>query len=145
MSTPVNYTIPSTVSWDFQPIIFKASTPIRTPRPGELLLDAFEDLQPQIEQAVDTAGGGVYTSTEYPAHQPIPLHNEQAYTREWAMRLWFHSVIDAHSGGETPIADSRAIYRDMPPVFRRHFAEGIIPCHDFIDGFSSLLESVHAH
>src|SRR5690606_13323220 len=32
---------------------------------------------------------GVYTSTEYPPHQHIPLHNEQAYTREWPMRIWF--------------------------------------------------------
>ena len=38
---------------------------------------------------------GVYTSTEYPAHQHIPLHNEQAYTREWPMRIWFHCVTAA--------------------------------------------------
>ena len=35
---------------------------------------------------------GIYTSTEYPAHQHIPLHNEQAYTREWPMKIWFHCV-----------------------------------------------------
>ena len=29
---------------------------------------------------------GVYTSTEYPPHQHIPLHNEQAYTRDWPMK-----------------------------------------------------------
>ncbi|WP_343731862.1 TauD/TfdA family dioxygenase [Duganella sp.] len=70
-------------------------------------------------------GSGVYTSTEYPSHQHIPLHNEQAYTREWPMKIWFHSVIAAASGGETPIADSRAIYRRMPEHIRARFAPGI--------------------
>ncbi|WP_020193534.1 TauD/TfdA family dioxygenase, partial [Pseudomonas putida] len=42
---------------------------------------------------------GVYTSTEYPAHQSIPLHNEQAYSLDWPMRIWFYSVIAAQTGG----------------------------------------------
>lgn len=71
-------------------------------------------------------GGGVYTSTEYPAHQPIPLHNEQAYTREWPMKLWLHCVTAATEGGETPIADSRAVYRNIPAAIRERFASGII-------------------
>ena len=54
---------------------------------------------------------GVYTSTEYPAHQSIPLHNEQAYSRDWPMKIWFYSMITATSGGETPIADSRTVLR----------------------------------
>lgn len=107
-------------------------TPLKS---GELLLDALERLQVQIEEAVSSVGGvllrgfdvpsvkafqqfaagfghpllsydfgstprtavggGVYTSTEYPAHQHIPLHNEQAYTREWEMKRWFHCVAAA--------------------------------------------------
>lgn len=66
---------------------------------------------------------GVYTSTEYPPHQHIPLHNEQAYTRDWPMKIWFYCVQPAQEGGETPIADSRAIYRDMPQDIRDRFAE----------------------
>src|SRR5437868_10033291 len=31
--------------------------------------------------------GAVYTSTEYPPHRAIPLHNEQSYTREWPLRI----------------------------------------------------------
>jgi alpha-ketoglutarate-dependent taurine dioxygenase len=69
---------------------------------------------------------GVYTSTEYPAHQHIPLHNEQAYTREWPMKIWFHCVTASPVGGETPIADSRAVYRDMPAAIRERFAAGLI-------------------
>lgn len=71
-------------------------------------------------------GGGVYTSTEYPAHQHIPLHNEQSYTREWAMKIWFHCVVSSTIGGETPIADSRAIYRHMPASIRDRFEQGIL-------------------
>lgn len=69
---------------------------------------------------------GVYTSTEYPAHQHIPLHSEQAYTREWPMKIWFHCVTASPVGGETPIADNRAIYECMPLRIREHFAKGIL-------------------
>ncbi|WP_354678035.1 TauD/TfdA family dioxygenase [Cupriavidus plantarum] len=66
--------------------------------------------------------GGVYTSTEYPAHQSIPLHNEQAYTRDWPMKIWFYCETAAPVGGETPIADSRAIYRAVDAGTRERFA-----------------------
>lgn len=78
-------------------------------------------------------GGGVYTTTEYPAHQSIPLHNEQAYTRMWPMKAWFHCVLPAQEGGETPIADSRAIYRRMPAAIRQRFADGILYVRNYGD------------
>ncbi|MCJ2036202.1 TauD/TfdA family dioxygenase [Methylobacterium sp. J-068] len=65
---------------------------------------------------------GVYTSTEYPPHQHIPLHNEQAYARDWPMKIWFYCELAAPEGGETPIADSRAIHRAMPEAIRDRFA-----------------------
>lgn len=68
-------------------------------------------------------GKGVYTSTEYPAHRSIPLHNEQAYTNEWPMRIWFYCAKAAASGGETPIADSREVFRRINPVLRKRFEE----------------------
>jgi alpha-ketoglutarate-dependent taurine dioxygenase len=73
-----------------------------------------------------STGAGVYTSTEYPAHQRIPLHNEQSYTREWPMKIWFHCVTAAREGGETPIADSRAIYRRIPEQVRARFEPGVL-------------------
>ncbi|MGP9685816.1 TauD/TfdA family dioxygenase [Halomonas sp. AOP25-F1-15] len=76
---------------------------------------------------------GIYTSTEYPAHQHIPLHNEQAYTREWPMKIWFHCVTASSEGGETPIADSRAIYRRMPAEIRERFAPGILYVRNYGD------------
>jgi alpha-ketoglutarate-dependent taurine dioxygenase len=78
---------------------------------------------------------GIYTSTEYPAHQHIPLHNEQAYTREWPMRIWFHCVTASPVGGETPIADSRAIYRRMPTAIRERFAQGLLYVRNYSSDF----------
>ncbi len=68
-------------------------------------------------------GKGVYTSTEYPAHRSIPLHNEQAYTTEWPMRIFFYCAKAAVSGGETPIADSRRVFQRISPALRKRFEE----------------------
>lgn len=76
---------------------------------------------------------GVYTSTEYPAHQHIPLHNEQAYTREWPMKIWFHCVTASPVGGETPIADSRAVYRRMSSAIRDRFEQGLLYVRNYGD------------
>ena len=56
----------------------------------------------------------LYSSTEYPAHQSIPLHNEQSYTRSWPARLWFYCQTPAAEGGETPLADSRKVLARIP-------------------------------
>jgi alpha-ketoglutarate-dependent taurine dioxygenase len=65
--------------------------------------------------------GKIYSSTEYPAHQSIPLHNENSYSRSWPMKLWFFSLQVAERGGETPIADSRKIYDAIPAEIRECF------------------------
>ena len=53
--------------------------------------------------------GGVYTSTEYPRHYTLSLHNELSYTYRWPEHLYFYCVRPADGGGETPLADSRAL------------------------------------
>ncbi|MEO8338099.1 MAG: TauD/TfdA family dioxygenase [Nitrospirota bacterium] len=63
----------------------------------------------------------VYTSTEYPPHQSIPLHNEQAYTTEWPMKIWFYCGQVAEEGGYTPIADSREVFARIPTRIRERF------------------------
>ncbi|MEM9101114.1 MAG: TauD/TfdA family dioxygenase [Pseudomonadota bacterium] len=68
-------------------------------------------------------GEGVYTATEYPSHQIIPLHNEQAYTLQWPLNIWFHCVTAPKLGGETPIADSRRIYEKIPVDIRQRFEQ----------------------
>lgn len=80
--------------------------------------------------------GKIYTSTEYPPHQTIPLHNENSYTREWPMKIWFFSRICAMTGGETPIADSRRVYQRIPREVRDRFArKGVMYVRNYGSGF----------
>jgi hypothetical protein len=66
-------------------------------------------------------GGGVYTSTEYPPEFFISLHNELSYSNRWPSRLFFCCVTPARAGGETPLADSRAILERLPDDVREAF------------------------
>jgi hypothetical protein len=66
---------------------------------------------------------GVYTSTEYPPAEEIPLHNENSYAHAWPLRIWFFCQRPATAGGATPIADSRDIARRLDPVLVKRFAE----------------------
>jgi alpha-ketoglutarate-dependent taurine dioxygenase len=58
---------------------------------------------------------GIYTSTDHPPDQPIVLHNEQSYTLNWPMKIWFYCARPAETGGRTPLADSRKILQRLPP------------------------------
>jgi alpha-ketoglutarate-dependent taurine dioxygenase len=79
--------------------------------------------------------GRVYSSTEYPAHQWIPQHNEQSYTREWPLKVWFHCVTAASEGGATPISDSRSVYRRLSPALRARFErEGVMYVRNYGNG-----------
>ena len=69
----------------------------------------------------NVVSGRIYSSTEYPAHQSIPLHNENSYSRSWPMKLAFFCLQVAEQGGETPIADSRKIYDAIPREIRECF------------------------
>jgi alpha-ketoglutarate-dependent taurine dioxygenase len=78
---------------------------------------------------------GLYTSTEYPADQWIPQHNEQSYTTTWPMKIWFYCQKAADRGGETPISDSRAVYRRIDPDIRRRFLrDGLMYVRNFVEG-----------
>ena len=77
----------------------------------------------------------VYTSTEYPPHQHIPLHNEQAYTTEWPMKIWFYCAQASPEGGYTPIADSREVYRHIPVRIRERLIEkGVMYVRNYGNG-----------
>jgi Taurine catabolism dioxygenase TauD, TfdA family len=68
-------------------------------------------------------GGKVYTSTEYPAHLTIPMHNENSYALFWPSRILFFCSIAPKIGGETPIADSRKVFDLIAPEIRDKFIE----------------------
>jgi alpha-ketoglutarate-dependent taurine dioxygenase len=87
--------------------------------------------------------GNIYTSTEYPADQWIPFHNEMAYTSSWPLRIWFFCLREAESGGETPIADSRRVYERIDAEVRRLFAgRGVMYVRNYGDGLDLSWEDV---
>jgi alpha-ketoglutarate-dependent taurine dioxygenase len=67
--------------------------------------------------------GDIYTSTEHPSHQHIPLHNEMSYSRSWPLRIAFLCLKVAERGGETPIADSRRVFERIDPAIRQRFID----------------------
>lgn len=79
--------------------------------------------------------GRVYSSTEYPAEESIPMHNEMSYTRSWPLKIGFFSVEVAARQGETPIADSRRVYEAIPEAVRKKFEEkGVLYVRNYRPG-----------
>lgn len=63
----------------------------------------------------------IYTSTEFPADQTIPLHHEMSYSHHWPTRIWFFCAQSPASGGATPIADERKVFEMIPEHVREAF------------------------
>ena len=79
--------------------------------------------------------GNIYTSTDHPADQHILLHNEQSYTLNWPMKIWFFCVRPARQGGRTPIADSRRIYARLSSrVVEKFVAQQVMYVRNYGDG-----------
>jgi alpha-ketoglutarate-dependent taurine dioxygenase len=65
----------------------------------------------------------VYTSTEFPADQSIPLHHEMSYSHNWPTKIWFFCAQPALQGGSTPIANDREVFNLISPKIKRRFLE----------------------
>lgn len=68
-------------------------------------------------------GGGVFSSTDLPAIQPIRLHNENSYTLDFPGTLLFCCVTAPDKGGATTVGDMREALRLIPEELRRRFEE----------------------
>ena len=87
--------------------------------------------------------GKIYTSTEYPATQSIPLHNEMAYSLNWPLKIWFFCVQSAEQGGETPIADSRKVFQRIAPDIKEKFSrKKVMYVRNYSDKFDLSWENV---
>jgi alpha-ketoglutarate-dependent taurine dioxygenase len=80
------------------------------------LLDYQERAAPRREVAPN-----VYTSTEYPADQPIPLHHEMSYSHNWPTKLFFYCEQPAVERGATPIADDRRVCELLDDRIKERF------------------------
>jgi alpha-ketoglutarate-dependent taurine dioxygenase len=66
-------------------------------------------------------GRNVYTSTEFPADQWIPLHHEMSYSHNWPTKIWFYCEQAAARGGSTPVADDRRVFKLIDPKIKEVF------------------------
>lgn len=75
-------------------------------------------------KALDTAG--TYSSTEYPEHIELSLHNELSYVDVYPRRLFFGCMIAPQHGGATTLGDSRRILAGIAPeVVERFRSKGL--------------------
>ena len=82
-----------------------------------------------------TIQGRIYTSTEDPQHEWIPLHNENSYSHSWPSRLFFSCLIQPAVGGQTPLADSRRILARLPQDLVSRFEKhGVLYVRTFTPG-----------
>ncbi|MFN7143096.1 MAG: TauD/TfdA family dioxygenase [Myxococcota bacterium] len=64
----------------------------------------------------------VFTASELPAHYPIPQHAEMSFLPTPPRTLFFCALRPNDGpGGETPLADLRAVYRDLDPAVRERW------------------------
>jgi alpha-ketoglutarate-dependent taurine dioxygenase len=105
---------------------------------GDMLLRGFACDEASFGETVERVSGGlfaylfrstprstvkglVYSSTEYPQDQHIPLHNEMSYAIEWPRRLWMLCTRPATTGGATTVADSVVVRSKIPTHIRERF------------------------
>lgn len=65
----------------------------------------------------------IYTATEYPSNQEIPLHNEVSYFTEWPQKLALCCITPATVNGQTPLADMRLVNTSIGEALVREFQE----------------------
>lgn len=106
--------------------------------PGAVLFRGFRPQRMEFEQVCLTISGSfmeyeyrsnnrtrlsrnLFNSTEYPASERIPFHNEMSYFSVWPRHVWFLCEIPAAARGDTPLADSVETYQRLPPDVREPF------------------------
>lgn len=63
----------------------------------------------------DRYAPGVYSSSHWPADEPMCMHHELSYVATTPRLLAFACVVPPVSGGVTATADARAVLRDLSP------------------------------
>ena len=82
------------------------------------LIDYSERAAPRKE-----VGSRIYTSTEYPSDQCIPMHHEMSYSHNWPTKIWFYCQQPAQQRGGTPIASDRVVFKLIAPEIKERFVQ----------------------
>lgn len=83
---------------------------------GELLKDNGEHSRSSLSD-------NVYTPVFYAPERKLLWHNENSFNYEWPGKILFCCLKAAREGGETPIVDSRAVFKMVPPEIRERFIQ----------------------
>lgn len=87
---------------------------------------------------------GVYEATQRTGDQRIPIHQEMFYIHDYPARIVFFAKKVAEEGGETTIADMRAITRALPDGIRAKLERlGIQNVRNFAAKTGSTQENRH--
>jgi len=90
--------------------------------PHEELLDYTAGISPR-----ETVDNKIYTSTSAPPFVNILLHPEMCYVKDFPSKVGFYCHQASEQGGETPLADTRKILKDIPSNIIKEFEDkGII-------------------
>src|SRR3954468_1083330 len=74
-------------------------------------------------------GGGVYSSTKWPANQQMCMHHELSYTLEFPGTMMFACLTAPSSGGATTVADAPSVLGALPAdLVARFEQEGWLLC-----------------
>ncbi|WP_323144928.1 TauD/TfdA family dioxygenase [Massilia phyllosphaerae] len=88
-------------------------------------------------------GNKLYTATEFPATEHIPVHCENAYQRSWPSKIFFYCKTAAQQGGATPLADvERATSLIDQAVQSRFRQEGVLYLRNYGSGIDLPWETV---
>ncbi|XP_076454585.1 uncharacterized protein LOC143289486 [Babylonia areolata] len=100
---------------EYGAIVFRGF-PLKDPRDFDAFVKAFGG------EALDYVGGAaprtvvtgnVFTANEAPPDQLIPFHHEMAQVPTFPSRLFFYCDVEPSCGGQTPLALSHVVYRQM--------------------------------
>jgi alpha-ketoglutarate-dependent taurine dioxygenase len=94
------------------------------------LLDYKERAAPRVE-----VSKGVYTSTEFPADQWIPLHHEMSYAHHWPRKILFYCDLAPQDRGRTPIVRASKFKARLSPAITGRFLEkGVMYVRNYGEG-----------
>jgi len=82
--------------------------------------DLMADREPFAARA--TYADGVYSSSTWPPNQPMCMHHELSYALQFPRLMLFACLGAPRTGGETALADSRAVLRALPVELVERFA-----------------------
>ncbi|GAA0644516.1 hypothetical protein GCM10010174_79380 [Kutzneria viridogrisea] len=74
------------------------------------------------EHSQSSLNGRAYPPTLFPPEEKLLWHNRDSFNDSGPGRIWFCVKCPATWGGETPIVDSRVMYRTLHPDLRAEFA-----------------------